>query len=190
LRRVVPVAASSKDPDDPVSHIGLDTAGLYLDTSTIDPWKTNWPTSDLRVDVSYAGGSSQPVEVLAKRAAGAVTLHYSVNGAAEQTGPTSESPDGERYGGNNAYNNYYHYLRGQIPGLKQGDSVRYWFSGGGETTERVAFDVVEDSDDADVLILAAGPQRSIPRLPQPPDSQLPVVLRGRPHREGDRLRRV
>jgi hypothetical protein len=72
------------------------------------------------VDVSYAGGSSQPVEVLAKRAAGAVTLHYSVNGAAEQTGPTSESPDGERYGGNNAYNNYYHYLRGQIPGLKQG----------------------------------------------------------------------
>jgi hypothetical protein len=151
----VNVAKSTEDPDDPVSHIGLDTAGLYLDTSTIDPWKTNWPTSDLRVDVSYAGGSSQPVEVLAKRAAGAVTLHYSVNGAAEQTGPTSESPDGERYGGNNAYNNAYHYLRGQIPGLKQGDSVRYWFSGGGETTERVAFDVVEDPDDADVLSLAA-----------------------------------
>jgi len=151
----VRVAKSAQDPDDPVSHIDLDTASLYVDTSEIDPWKTNWPTSDLRVDVSYAGGSSQPVEVLAKRAAGAVTLHYSVNGAAEQTAPTSESPDGERYGGNNAYNTYYHYLRGQIPGLKQGDSVQYWFSGGGETTERVAFDVVEDSDDADVLILAA-----------------------------------
>ena len=151
----VRVAKSAQDPDDPVSHIDLDTASLYVDTSEIDPWKTNWPTSDLRVDVSYAGGSSQPVEVLAKRAAGAVTLHYSVNGAAEQTAPTSESPDGERYGGNNAYNTYYHYLRGQIPGLKQGDSVQYWFSGGGETTERVAFDVVEGSDDADVLILAA-----------------------------------
>ena len=54
--------------------------GLYLDTSEIDPWKTNWPTSDLTVDVSYAGDSSQPVEVLAKRAVGAVTLHYSING--------------------------------------------------------------------------------------------------------------
>ena len=64
------VAKSAEDPDDPVSHIGLDTAGLYLDLSEIDPWKTNWPTSDLTVDVSYAGDSSQPVEVLAKRAVG------------------------------------------------------------------------------------------------------------------------
>jgi hypothetical protein len=108
----VNVAKSAGDPDDPVSHIGLDTAGLYLDLSQIDPWKTNWPTSDLTVDVSYAGDSSQPVEVLAKRAVGAVTLRYSINGGAVQTAPTSESPDGERYGGNNAYNTYYHYLRG------------------------------------------------------------------------------
>jgi hypothetical protein len=151
----VRVAKSATDPDDPVSHIGLDTAGLYLDTSKLDPWKTNWPTSDLRVDVSYAGDSAQPVEVLAKRAAGPVTLRYSVNNGAVQTATTKESPDGERYGGNNAYNTYYHYLRGVIPGLKVGDSVAYWFTGGGETTEHVSFAVVEDSDDADVLILAA-----------------------------------
>ena len=151
----VNVAKSAGDPDDPVSHIGLDTAGLYLDLSKIDPWKTNWPTSDLTVDVSYAGDSSQPVEVLAKRAVGAVTLRYSINGGAVQTAPTSESPDGERYGGNNAYNTYYHYLRGEIPGLEVGDAVEYWFTGGGEATEHVSFDVVEDSDDADVLILAA-----------------------------------
>jgi hypothetical protein len=151
----VNVAKSAGDPDDPVSHIGLDTAGLYLDISKIDPWKTNWPTSDLRVDVSYAGDSSQPVEVLAKRAVGAVTLHYSINGGAVQTAATGESPDGERFGGNNAYNTYYHYLRGEIPGLEVGDAVDYWFTGGGETTEHVTFDVVEDSDDADVLILAA-----------------------------------
>jgi len=151
----VRVAKSAKDPDDPVSHIGLDTAGLYLDTSKIDPWKTNWPTSDLRVDLSYAGDSSQPVEVLAKRAVGTVTLHYSVNGGAAKTAATSESPNGERYGGNNAYDTYYHYLRGVIPELKVGDSVAYWFSGGGEATEHVSFNVVEDSDDADVLILAA-----------------------------------
>jgi len=149
------VAESAADPDDPVSHIGLDTAGLYLDESKIDPWKTNWPASDLRVDVSYAGNSSQPVEVLAKRAVGAVTLNYTINGGPARTAPTSESPKGERYGGNNAYNVYYHYLRGEIPGLKVGDSVAYWFTGGGETTEHATFPVVEDSDDADVLILAA-----------------------------------
>jgi Zinc carboxypeptidase len=151
----VRVAKSAGDPDDPVSHIGLDTAGLYLDISEIDPWKTNWPTSDLTVDVSYAGGSSQPVEVLAKRAVGPVTLNYSIDGSEPQTAPTSDSPDGERFGGNNAYNVYYRYLRGEIPGLEVGDSVEYWFTGGGESTEHVGFEVVEDSDDADVLILAA-----------------------------------
>jgi hypothetical protein len=149
------VARSAQDPDDPVSHIALDTKGLYLNESTIDPWKTNWPTSDLTVRTSYAGGVSQPVEVLAKRAVGAVTLHYSINHAPAQTASTSESPPGERYGGNNAYNVYYHYLRGAVPGLKVGDSVEYWFTGGGEATEHVTFNVVEDSNDADVLILAA-----------------------------------
>jgi hypothetical protein len=161
----VRVAKSAGDPDDPVSHIGLDTAGLYLDTSEIDPWKTNWPTSDLTVDVSYAGGSSQPVEVLAKRAAGAVSLNYSINGGAVQTAPTGESPDGERFGGNNAYDVYYRYLRGEIPGLKVGDSVEYWFTGGDEATEHVSFEVVEDSDDADVLILAAEDRTGVSTSP-------------------------
>jgi len=149
------VAQSAQDPDDPVSHFGVDTKGLYLNESTIDPWKTNWPTSDLTVSTSYAGGSSQPVEVLAKRAVGAVTLHYSINGAAAQTASTNESPPGERYGGNNAYNVYYHYLRGVVPALKVGDSVQYWFTGGGEASEHATFNVVEDSNDADVLIVAA-----------------------------------
>src|SRR4029450_1423237 len=152
----VRVAMSAKDPDDPVSHAGIDTAGLYGDTSTIDPWKTNWPTSDLTVDVSYAGDSSQPVEVLAKRAIGPVDLHYQSDDGDEQAvADIAESPEGERFGGNNAYDVYYHYLRGEIPGLVNGDSVEYWFTAGDESTEHVTFEVVEDSDDADVLILAA-----------------------------------
>jgi hypothetical protein len=152
----VRVAMSAKDPDDPVSHAGIDTAGLYVDTSTIDPWKTNWPTSDLTVDVSYAGDSSQPVEVLAKRAIGPVDLHYRIDDGDEQAvADIAESPEGERFGGNNAYDVYYHYLRGEIPGLVNGDSVEYWFTAGDESTEHVTFEVVEDSDDADVLILAA-----------------------------------
>jgi Immune inhibitor A-like, MAM domain len=93
--------------------------------------------------------------VLAKRAVGAVTLHYSVNDAAAKTAATSESSDGERFGGNNAYNTYYHYLRSTIPGLKVDDKVEYWFTAGAESTEHASFDVVEDADDADVLILAA-----------------------------------
>jgi len=117
------------------------------------------------VRTSYAGDSSQPVEVLAKRAVGAVTLHYSVNGGAVQGGPTSESPDGERFGGNNAYNTYYHYLRGEIPGLEVGNAVEYWFTGGGEATEHVSFNVVEDSDDADVLILAAEDRTGVSTSP-------------------------
>jgi hypothetical protein len=166
----VNLAKSAGDPDDPASHIGLDTASLYVDTSTIDPWKTNWPSSDLRVRVSYAGGSSQPVEVLAKRAAGAVTLHYTVNGDGGQVA-TTESPDGERFGGNNdGYDTYYHYLRGEIPGLEQGDEVEYWFSGGGQTTQHVSFDVVEDSTDADVLILAAEDRTGVSAAPGYPST--------------------
>ena len=148
------LARSTTDPDDPASHTGLDTANLYLNVASLDPWKTNWTQADLRVDVSYAGGSSQPVEVLAKRAGGNVTLHYRINGGAGQTNPAGESPQGDVYGGNNAYDVYYHYLRAEIPGLDEGDSVEYWFTGGGEATEHVTFDVEGDAT-ADVLILAA-----------------------------------
>jgi hypothetical protein len=166
----VRVAKSANDPDDPVSHIGIDTKGLYLNESQIDPWKSTWPTSDLTVRVSYAGDSSQPVEVLAKRATGAVTLHYSINGGTVQNGTTAESPNGERFGGNNAYNNYYHYLRGSIPGLEVGNSVEYWFTGGGEATEHATFNVVEDSDDADVLILAAEDRTGASQSPAYPST--------------------
>jgi Zinc carboxypeptidase/Immune inhibitor A peptidase M6 len=147
------VARSALDPDDPASHWGLDTKGLYLDLSSIDPWKTNWPQSDLRVTTSYAGGSLQPVEVLAKRSLGAVTLNFRINGGRARTAAATPSPSGEVYGGNNAYNTYYQFLRSQIR-VRQGDSVEYWFSGGGETTQHVTFQVVEDAD-ADVLIVAA-----------------------------------
>jgi hypothetical protein len=149
------VAMSGDDPDDPESQAGIDTEEMYLDVSEIDPWKANWPSSDLKVDVSYAGGESQPVEVLAKRAIGAVTLNYSVNGGATQTAPTSEAPPGEVFAGNGAYDDYYRYLRGTIAGpLAEGDSVEYWFTGGGEATDHVTFDVEGDGT-ADVLIVAA-----------------------------------
>jgi Zinc carboxypeptidase len=151
----VNVAKSALDPDDPVSHAGTDTDEMYLDIAEIDPWKTNWPSSDLKVDVSYAGGESQPVEVLAKRAIGAVTLNFRIDGGATQIAPTTEAPSGEVFNGNGSYDAYYRYLRGTIPGpLAEESSVEYWFTGGGESTEHVTFDVAGDGT-ADVLIVAA-----------------------------------
>jgi hypothetical protein len=154
LQFALNVAMSAADPDDPESHWGVDTRGLYVNESQIDPWKRNWPSSDLRVDVSYGGGSTQPVEVLAKRAIGPVLLNYKIDGGPTQTAPTAESPPGDVFGGNNeSYDTYYYYLRGEIP-VQQGQSVEYWFTGGGESTGHTTFSVVEDAD-ADVLILAA-----------------------------------
>jgi hypothetical protein len=175
IRFALNVAKSADDPDDPESHMGLDTAGLYVNEAALDPWKTNWPTSDLRVDVSYAGGSSQPVEVLAKRGIGAVTLNYTINGRATQTAPTTESPPGEVYAGNGAYDTYYHYLRGEIPGLQVGDAVEYWFTGGGETSDIAEFDVVEDAD-ADVLIVAAEDRTGASNLPAYASTTTPNYL--------------
>ena len=39
------------------------------------------------------------MQVNAKRELGKITMHYSVNGGAEQTAPTKEWNGGERYGG-------------------------------------------------------------------------------------------
>jgi hypothetical protein len=153
LQFALNVARSARTPDDPVSHMGISTKNLYLDVAEIDPWKTNHPSSDLKVEVSHGGGSSQPVEVLAKKSLPNVKLHYRINGGQMMTLPASPSPDGEVYGGNNDYNTYYQYMRAEIPGLAVGDSVEYWFSGRGQSTEHVTFDVVENAN-ADVLILA------------------------------------
>jgi Zinc carboxypeptidase/Immune inhibitor A peptidase M6 len=159
----VNVAKSAADPDDPASHWGFDTRTFYLDLSEEDAWKSGNPASDLKVETSYGGGSSQAVEVLAKRSAVTVALRYRINGGAVHATTTSESPDGERYGGNNAYNVYYHYLRGDIP-VNQGDSVEYWFTAGGEASEHVTFNVVEAAD-ADVLVLAQEDYTGLSNVP-------------------------
>ena len=82
------VAKSAPNPAQPVSHLGNTTKPFYLDLSAIDPEKTNNPMSDFRFSVSY--GDPQPVQVLARRSLGAVTLKYQINGGAAQSGSTSE----------------------------------------------------------------------------------------------------
>jgi hypothetical protein len=170
----VNLAQSAADPDDPVSSWGFDTQTFYLDLSQQDAWKSGNPASDLKVELSYGGGSNQAVEVLAKKSAGAVALKYRINGGAVQTKTTSESPNGERFGGNNAYDVYYHYLRGQIP-VSQGNTVEYWFTAGGEASEHVTFNVVEDAD-ADVLILAQEDYTGLSNVPAYSSTTAPNYL--------------
>jgi Zinc carboxypeptidase len=117
------LAKSAPDPGDPVSHLGNTVKPFYLDTSSIDPEKTNNPMSDFRFAVSY--GDPQTVRVLAKRSVGAVELRYQINGGAIVNRPTSEWNGGNRYGGDGDF--YYHVLQGQVTGTSPGDSVKVWF---------------------------------------------------------------
>ena len=74
------------------------------------------------------------VEVNARRALGAVSVHWRVAGGPERSEPLGEYEGGERYGAPGAV---YHRLRGQVTGFRAGDSVQVWFEGGGETLGRV-----------------------------------------------------
>jgi hypothetical protein len=155
------IARSARDPDDPVSHAGIDTKPFYLDLATIDPEKTHNPLSELTVDVSHAGGSSQVVEVLAKRAMKKIKLRYRINGGPVRKAKARPAPDGETFGGNNdRYDAHYRYYRGSIPGLAVGDSVEYWFEGKPKGrsspvgSPHGSFDVTDDAN-ANVLIVAA-----------------------------------
>ncbi len=142
------VARSASDPDDPVSHLGIETKPFYLKSD--DTYKTGLPLANFTFDVSY--GDPQEVRVLAKRALGAVTLKYSINGGPVQSGPTEEWDGGERYGGQSDV--YYHVMSGTVTGTSPGDSVEVWFEGGGEASESFTYTAAVESSN-DVLILAA-----------------------------------
>ena len=66
------VAKSADDPDDPESVLGIETKPFY--TKSDDPYKDGIPGVDFEFAYSY--GDPQPVQVLAKRSLGGVTLKY------------------------------------------------------------------------------------------------------------------
>jgi Zinc carboxypeptidase/Immune inhibitor A-like, MAM domain len=142
------VAKSASDPDDPVSHLGIETKPFYLKSD--DTYKTGLPLANFTFDVSY--GDPQEVRVLAKRALGAVTLKYSINGGPAQSAPTEEWNGGERYGGQTDV--YYHIMSGTVTGTSPGNSVKVWFEGGGETSDSFTYTAAVESSN-DVLILSA-----------------------------------
>ena len=199
FNRVLPfarsVALSALDPDDPVSSVGTTVQPFYLDVSKIDPQKASNPFSDLTFAHSY--GDPQPVQVLAKRdlnndgtSNDAVTLNYSINGAAAQTTTTAEWNGGDRFGRDG--DEYYRFMRGNVTGIDPGDSVKVWFTGGGQTSESFTFTVVEDTP-AQVLILAAEDYTGATNDPAYPSANGPFYLNfytDALRREPDHLRRV
>ncbi|MDR6906464.1 hypothetical protein J2X63_002150 [Agromyces sp. 3263] len=141
------VAKSAADPDDPVSHLGIDTKPFYLKSD--DTYKYGLPLANYTFDYSY--GDPQEVRVIAKRSLGDVTVKYSINGAPAVSAGTEEWNGGDRYGGRTDV--YYHVVSGVVTGTQPGDSVEVWFEGGGETSESFTYQAVEESTD-DVLIVA------------------------------------
>jgi Zinc carboxypeptidase/Immune inhibitor A peptidase M6 len=144
------LARSAAHPADPDSPVGIGVEPFYLDQDDIDPQNGQQSLFDFKFAVSY--GDPQEVRVLAKRSLGAVTLNYQVNGGPVQTKSTSEWDGGERYGPGNDV--YYHVVRGQVTGTDTGDSVKVWFTGGGQTSDSFTYTVASNSDRR-VLILSA-----------------------------------
>ena len=152
FERVLPyaldVAKSAADPENPVSHLGLETKPFYLKSD--DTYKYGLPLANFTFDYSY--GDPQEVRVIAKRSLGDVTLKYSIDGAPAVSAATEEWTGGDRYGGQTGV--YYRVVSGLVTGTEPGDSVEVWFEGGGATSESFTYQAVEESTD-DVLIVAA-----------------------------------
>jgi Zinc carboxypeptidase len=141
------VAKSAGDPDDPVSVLGIETKPFY--TKSDDPYKDGLPGVDFEFDYSY--GDPQPVQVLAKRSLGRVTLKYRINGGAVQSAPTSEWAGGERF---KPAAVHYREMRGVVTGTSPGDSVEVWFEGGGERSDSFTYSAVSETGRR-VLVVAA-----------------------------------
>jgi hypothetical protein len=144
------LARSAANPANPVSPVGIDVEPFYLDQDDIDPQNGQQSLFDFRFAVSY--GDPQEVRVLAKRSLGAITVNYQINGGDPQTAPASEWDGGGTYGPGN--DTYYHVVSGEVTGTSPGDSVKVWFTGGGESSDSFTYTVASDSGRR-VLILSA-----------------------------------
>jgi hypothetical protein len=114
------IARSTLNPANPA---GATMKPFYLETASLDPEKSGNPLSNFRFSVSY--GDPQPVQVLAKRSLGAVSLKYRINDGAVRTASTSEASGGDRYGSGGDV--YYRLMRGAVTGTSVGDRVEVWF---------------------------------------------------------------
>jgi hypothetical protein len=143
------VAKSVTDPANPVSHLGLTTKPFYLKSD--DTYKFGLPEANFVFDYSY--GDPQPVQVLAMRSLGDVTVKWQTAGD-----PTIHSASTSEWGGGEKYDlgtsRYYHALRGFVTGTAPGDDVTVWFEGGGKTSPSFTYSAVSETGN-EVLVLSA-----------------------------------
>ena len=149
------VAKSAKDPENPVSHLGIATKPFYFNSE--DTYKAGVPLAMYKFSVSY--GDPQEIRIVAKRSLGKVDLKYRINGGAVKTVPATEWDGGEKYGGKSDV--YYHVMTAMVTGQNQGDSVQVWFeqkqggnSGRAAKSESFTYTVAKKSTNR-VLVMAA-----------------------------------
>ena len=145
------VAKSAADPDDPVS-LARHQDQAVLPRQSDDPYKDGHPGA--RTSRSpYSYGDPQPVQVLAKRSLGAVTLKYQINGGAH----AERADDGvDRRRALRAGDDvYYHVMRGTVTGTKPGRHASRSGSRAAAQTERVVHLPGRSESANDVLVLAA-----------------------------------
>jgi hypothetical protein len=162
----VDLAETAAHPGQPTSHLGNTAPPFSLDMGKDgtapdgpDPEKTNNPATDFTFSVSY--GDPQPVRVLAKRdlngdgTADAVTANFQItrNGVAQsvQTASTTQWNGGKR---GRVGDFYYHVMQGLVTGTQPGDSVKVWFTGGGQTSDSFTYTAKVESTNR-VLVMAA-----------------------------------
>ena len=149
------VAKSAKDPDDPVSVVGIDTPNFVVDS----------------FDVSY--GDPQTVAVTAKRDLALVLMNYRINGGRTRRQFAREWDGGERYGFENV--DYYAEYRGLVRGASADDEVEVWFSGlstdwdefGWVESDRFTYTVARDTG-SPVLVIANEDYTGVNPTPAPP----------------------
>ena len=119
FERILPfalsVAKSAEDPDDPETVTGTETKPFYVKSD--DAYKGGIPGVNFAFEYSY--GDPQPVQVLAKRSLGEVTLKYRINNGRTHSADTREWRGGEKY---KPADVYYHEMRGTVRGADPGDT--------------------------------------------------------------------
>jgi hypothetical protein len=154
------VARSAADPGRPVSHLGNRVPSFVVD---------HFP-------VSY--GDPQPVQATVLRRLGPVEVHWQVGTGPEHQAPAVEWAGGLRYGGTGDV--WERRVRASVTGTRPGDTVKVWFTAGGETSDAFTY-LVEPHRGARLLVVAGGEhgQRlgAIPAQPAPaaPERLAPVL---------------
>ena len=168
------VAKSAKDPDDPVSVVGIDTPNFVVDS----------------FDVSY--GDPQTVAVTAKRHLFLPLMNYRINGGRRHIRFAGEWDGGERYGFENV--DYYSELRADVRGADPGDEVEVWFTAisldvdefGWVESERFTYTVASDTDSPGADHRQRGLHRRQPDVPGIPGRPTEVRRRARRRAAGQR----